>query len=289
MRFAPHWARVALGEDGEPDEAGPFVAFGWSLSDPAEARAMATRRARAIRAWVEDWDTNPDPEGDYYPTDGAVLREVVLEEGGAGPVRWAITRNQYGAEILNVDGLAILDVDIPARQVVEEPTGFFGRLFGRTRVRWERDDPAEVLGRLRPTLEASGFGGRIYETAAGFRVLVCSEVLSWSDPRFEALLADTRSDRLYATLCRRQECCRARLTPKPWRVGVRGPNKAVVPTPWAPGPTPAWTAWLQEYEARSAGFAAARPVADFGPPGVAAELAEAVARHARCVGEGRLA
>jgi hypothetical protein len=289
MRFAPHWARVSLGEDGQPDPAGPYVGFGWSLGDPAEARAMATRRALGVRAWVEDPEGRADPEGDYYPTDGSVLREVVLEEGGAGAVRWAVTRNRYGAEVLNVDGMAILDVDVPARRVVVEPTGFFGRLFGRPTVRWERDDPAEVLARLRATLDGCGLGGRVYETAAGFRVLVTSEVLSWDAPRFRELLEATGSDPLYATLCRRQECCRARLTPKPWRLGFRGPDTGTVPTPWAPDPVPAWREWLVRYRERSAGRSTARHLADFGPTGVVPELVDVVARHDRCVGDGELA
>ena len=289
MQLAPHWARVSLGEDGHPDAAGPFVAFGWSLHDPAEARSMATRRALAVRAWVGRAGDGPPPAEDYYPTDGSVLREVVLEAGGAGAVRWAVTRNRYGAEVLNVDGMAILDVDLPARRVVDEPTGFFGRLFGRRTVRWVRDDPAVALAALHAPLEASGLGGRIYATAAGFRVLVLSEVLAWDDARFTALLADTRADPLYATLCRRQQCCRARLTPKPWRVGLRGPHTGSVPTPWAPDPKPAWRAWLADYTRESAGFATTRVVARFGPAQVAPALVDVAARHDRCVGEGRLA
>lgn len=289
MRFAPHWARVCLGEDGEPNEAGPYIAHGWSLTDAAAAQAMATERARAVRTRVLDPD-RPEPETDeYYPNDGAVLREVALEEGGAGDVRWAVTRNRYGAEVLNVEGLGILDVDLPARKVVEAPTGFFGRLFGRPTVRWEVDDPDAVLARLRPVLEASGFGGRVYRTAAGFRVLVLDRVLAWDDLRFVRLLGDTGSDPLYATLCRRQECCRARLTPKPWRVGGAAPPGGIVPTPWAPGSSSAWTAWLRGYEQKCVGYTTAREVASFGPTGVAAALVAVLERHDRCVGDGELA
>lgn len=289
MQFAPHWVRVALGEDGQPDPTGPFVGHGWSLTDAAAARDMAHQRARAVRAWVQDPDRHLDPEGDYYPTDGSVLREVVLEEGGSGEVRWAVTRNRYGAEVFNVGGMGILDVDVPLRRVVEEPTGFFGRLFGRPKVRWVRDDPAEVLEGLREALAGSGFGGRIYETAAGFRVLVLSEVLRWDDPRFAALLDQTGSDPLYAALCRRQECCRARLTPKPWRVGIGGPAYGTVPTPWAPTPTPAWTEWLQLYTQQGAAYATTRLIGGFGPAQTAPALVEAAARHDRCVGSGPLA
>jgi hypothetical protein len=289
MRFATHWARVCLGEDGEPDEAGPYIAHGWSLTDAAAAHAMATERARAVRAWVLDPHRPWTGADEYYPNDGAVLREVALEEGGAGDVRWAVTRNRYGAEVLNVEGLGILDVDLPTRKVVEPPTGFFGRLFGRPTVRWELDDPDEVLARLQPVLEASGFGGRVYRTAAGFRVLVLDQVLAWDDPRFTRLLEEAGGDPLYATLCRRQECCRARLSPKPWRVGGTAPPGNSVPTPWAPGPSSTWTAWLRDYERKCRGYATARPVASFGPAGVTAELVAVLERHDRCVGDGDLA
>jgi hypothetical protein len=99
MRFAPHWERVSLDEAGEPDPDGPFVAFGWSFSHAAEARQMATERAQRLRYFFEDpyEREGHEPLDDDYPTDGSVLREVVLEEGATGGVRWAITRNSYGA------------------------------------------------------------------------------------------------------------------------------------------------------------------------------------------------
>ena len=289
MRFAPHWVRVSLGDDGQPDPIGPFVAFGWSLSDPDEARAMATERALRVRAWVHDYESDDAPEEDYYPTDGSVLREVALEHGRHGDVSWAVTRNRYGAEVLNVDGLGMLDVDIPVRRIVDEPKGFFGRLLGRRTVRYVSDDADDVLARVRPALQATGLGGRVYRTAAGFRVLITSTELSWSDPRFVELLDMTGTDRLYAALCRRQECCRARLTPKPWRIGYHSPPDNIVPAPWAPEPKPAWTRWLRTYQERSAGWSTTHLVETFGTEHVATSLVEVLARHDRCMGEHALA
>ena len=61
------------------------------------------------------------------------------------------------------------------------------------------------------------------------------------------------ADPLYVRLCRAQECFRARLTPKPWRVG----HYAMVwEYPWVNDrERSAVQSWKREYEAKTQGFA----------------------------------
>jgi len=294
VRFAPYWARVAVNGEGDEVPDGPFISHGWSLTDPEEAHAMALQRAQRVRRYVNEGTGAEDlcPEEDYYPTDGDVLREVVLREGGEeGAVRWAVTRNIYGAEVLNVEGLAILDVDLPVRRVEEEPKGFFGRLFGRKKLRFVQAEPEEVLRPLLKVLDASGLGGKVLRTHSGFRVMVLSQVMTHDDPAFVKLMADTGTDRLYAALCARQACCRARLTPKPWRMDtvVLPPLRSSVPWPWRPNGGPGWSEWLATYNSERPNWAVAHVETTFGPSRVDEGLLEALAQHDACVGEGPLA
>jgi len=104
----------------------------------------------------------------------------------------------------------------------------------------------------------------LYETPAGFRVLALHQTF---DPRGAAarqLLRDLRSDPAYVQMCELQACFRARVSGKPWRMGVRH----IVPRPgvWPvhPDRMARREQWIAEYEAAAAGFAACRFVAELG-------------------------
>lgn len=60
---------------------------------------------------------------------------------------------------------------------------------------------------------------RVYETPAGLRVLVQHRTFTPNEPEVDYAFKALGADQRYAGLCRRQQCFRARLTPKPWRMG----------------------------------------------------------------------
>jgi hypothetical protein len=64
---------------------------------------------------------------------------------------------------------------------------------------------------------------RLYETAAGFRLLFTDGRYSPKDSRTETIFQSLGCDPMYRRLCKEQECFRARLTPKPWRCGFQRP------------------------------------------------------------------
>ncbi|MBN1763766.1 MAG: hypothetical protein JW860_00785 [Sedimentisphaerales bacterium] len=67
---------------------------------------------------------------------------------------------------------------------------------------------------------------------------------------------------LYRKLTEKQECFRARLTPKPWRCGcTRPPNRF----PWdTPEAEQAYRQWQQQYENKSQAYATCRLLECFG-------------------------
>ena len=108
-----------------------------------------------------------------------------------------------------------------------------------------------------------GLAARVYRTAAGFRVLAQTDGLTPGGSRFRALARALDADPRYVALCAKQGCWRARLSPKPERVGCRRPPRETrFPRP--PEADPAFAAWLADYSAACAGHAVCRPLETIG-------------------------
>lgn len=59
---------------------------------------------------------------------------------------------------------------------------------------------------------------RVYETAGGLRAIETSRSWDPTDYHTKRIMKSVSADPLYIALCKSQECFRARLTPKPWRL-----------------------------------------------------------------------
>jgi hypothetical protein len=99
------------------------------------------------------------------------------------------------------------------------------RLFGKSDTTSATDPESNAIARVQAwTQKNPAWGWRIYRTRAGLRLLATHGLsapdTSASDNVFDALDADP----LYRTLCKNQKCFRARLSPKPWRIGVANPR-----------------------------------------------------------------
>ncbi len=64
---------------------------------------------------------------------------------------------------------------------------------------------------------------RVYRTSAGLRYLVTHTVFAPGDAESEAAMRAMGADPDYVKLCRVRKSFRARLTPKPWRIGLPKP------------------------------------------------------------------
>lgn len=222
-----------------------------------DAQAKASARAAELERLLEG-GRKPDRYG-YLDRP---MREQILE---AQP-GFAITRNAYGAQILNTERAMFVDVD------------------------FHDDDSQEpqALDQLRRLATAHGLGTRIYRTAGGLRGLVTSQPFDPKASATAALLAEVGCDPLYIRLCQAQQSFRARLTPKPWRIAMRPPHER---WPFADEDQAAQLAdWVRRYEAASRDRSICRLMEHAGPQAIAPELAPVVALHdARCVGTGALA
>jgi hypothetical protein len=94
------------------------------------------------------------------------------------------------------------------------------------------------------------FGFRIYETFQGARVIVLGRDFDAKSAETQGMLREFNADALYALLCAKQNCFRARLTPKPARMKMKG---IVVKYPRETEDAK-FTQWLKEYEYQSRNF-----------------------------------
>jgi hypothetical protein len=246
----------------------PLVAFGWSHESHAEAQAMARQRLARVVERVRRGEELPKG---YAYGDRPVREEILRETPGEGGAPSAlVTRNRYGALVLNTARALFIDVDVPQAR----GPGLVARIFGRAKP----DPEAAILERVRTALRgAAGASFRIYRTAAGFRVLATDPPFEPDSARARELLAAAGADPHFVRLCEVQRCFRARLTPKPERLGLARP-----PATWpreTEAERSAFADWLRIYEAKSAHRAVCRLVDSAGFGRVHEEIAPLLAIH----------
>ena len=101
---------------------------------------------------------------------------------------------------------------------------------------------------------------RVYRTPAGLRIMVLHDVFQPNDPSVEEFFDSVNSDPQYVWMCKRQECFRARVSPKPWRVLSSDVEQKLDQGVW---PVPEeWIGerneWVTQYEKASKGYASCR-------------------------------
>lgn len=267
MRQIPQMWESTQGRAVGPDGSDIIVrSWGWSTTSRDEARQMAQQRLpQVIEQAAQEFG-----HGGYYPR--AVLREELLEEvhDDSGSLIAAVTRNRYGAEVLSVDAVLIADVDLPQRSSPTS-TGMWGRLFGGGRSGTSAaDHEGEALQRLGAFAgDHPEWGTHVYRTAGGLRVLVTGTNARPGAAKATQILQAMDSDPLYVELCTTHETYRARLTPKPWRIGM-GALRTDWPTE-RPSGDDLRQRWVSRYDTASAGRASCERVASFGAAADATE------------------
>ncbi len=253
MRFPTYWVCDSYQDH---DRAGKLItrhAYGWSAESEADARRVARDRAkRSVDYAINGPQTRPRDEYGYGVDPAREELIDTLELEGA-PIA-AVTRNRYGALVLNTERVLFVDIDKP------KPTGgLFKRLFGKS------PSPVEMVMESMRAWHAANprHALRVYQTAAGFRVAFVESTHEATSPATIALMQSLNADPLYVTLCRRQKCFRARLSPKPWRCDMPTPRALF---PYASGEIEQGQRnWENQYVQRAESFATCQLLGTFGP------------------------
>ena len=302
--------------------------YGWS--DSSQAEALLHAKARVVEAheqWLAGEDiVRRERKEQYNQENGIPIREQIIAEHDFSTINSStssfidnnlskqatthliVTRNSYGAQVANVDNIAIIDVDaidLFAQLYPEDYDNFGMKWFWEDALNckvfdadsseyylklWTRNDPKrfsmkpQVIGfvvisivlasiiawlglswlllivfmaammsylwRQASKLEKSAKQEskqkimtmlesidpfmidllkkrvashineqfRLYKTPAGFRIIVTHDTVLPNNEVVAEWFAYFHADANYARLCQTQQCFRARLTAKPWRM-----------------------------------------------------------------------
>lgn len=332
MHIPQYWAQARLRHETSPRHGATVQRWGWSDNSQLDAEAHAQQRAQQALDDVLKPKAPPNLEtgvermewGREYGLDGATpIREEVLERRGDS----VLTRNSYGAHCLNVERIAIADMDHPLPKrgpmfpvmslimliiavpwlwitplvwsmglavimVVIAAIGlhFYTRL--RKWLHWREEK--QSLKNAPPATEAAlarvkeiseqhpNWGLRVYQTPKGLRVIVTHAPWSIQNPEVNTLFDGLNVDPLYALLCEKQQCFRARVTGKPWRMGMSGLSSMERRWPlMAPQHLQQRREWSVAYDKNAEQFAACHLLEQLGSTQFCAEAQAFVQWHDR--------
>jgi len=267
MNIPRYWARSAPGPAGSGVRPVPGWCWRWSDVSVDDAQRSANERVIELARMLE-----AGTPLDRYAYGDRPLREEIVQVVAENLA--VVTRNLYGALVLNSSRCMFIDVDFADKGAVPK-SGLFRRLLGKSAAA----GPEE--GALQSIRECAGrrpdLGMRIYRTRAGLRGLVTNRTFDPAAPESIDLLNDIGSDPLYIRLCQAQACFRARLTPKPWRCGLRPPATRY-PLLTADAQQ-RFNRWRAEYERVILGFGVCQFVEHVGRADVHPEVRQMLALH----------
>jgi hypothetical protein len=123
------------------------------------------------------------------------------------------------------------------------------------------------------------WGLRVYQTPKGLRVIVTHSAFDHQALEVKILFEALQVDPLYAMLCEKQKCFRARVTGKPWRMGMTGLSTQDRRWPTQPKRQPSRDQWCRTYDQKATGFAACRVLEQLGQGAIGAQVRDFVQWH----------
>ena len=273
MRIPRFWQHDTVEGTDERGHRHQAHGWGWSESSVEEAKSRANAAATRVLGWLLNEGATDEPDRYTYGT-RLPREEIVQEFSGDAPAY--VSRNAYGALILNTENLMFLDVDFPPRPN-RQPWGMIRRLLGRPPESTRADT---VLSVIRTTADNyRRLGIRVYRTHSGYRLMVTNERLSSDSTLAQELLRQFNSDPNYIRLCQAQQCFRARLTPKPWRCHLDVPP---VRFPFDDANCEStYRQWEKDYSRGVNGYSTCHFVKTLGPEVILNEFSELVKLHDR--------
>jgi hypothetical protein len=278
MKIPKYWAQGTAKVRGDRGEF-ELTMWQWSDTSQAEAAQAAEARARDVAARFTSFAAL-----NRYGYADRPLREEIVDviKGSDGRESAIVTRNSYGALVLNATRVMFIDIDFETKAKPSGLSSIMKRISNKEPVPepvTQHLDQIEAWAHQHPQWNI-----RVYRTYGGLRGVITNELFDPTDPASTEILQSLNSDPLYVKLCRAQECFRARLTPKPWRCG------SFVP-PWRyPWPTPAaemdQRKWEKTYQSAADRYTTCQLVKEFGSASAPLDIARIIDLHDRYARRG---
>jgi len=280
MKIPKYWAQATQTLQDTKGKTFALSCWRWSDVSVAEAREQARERiAEIARKLQNNEDLNRYSYGER-PLREEIVQEIVNPHNERIAV---ITRNAYGAMILNAARVMFIDIDIEQPKKAGGLATGIKQLFGKA----QPNPEAQALERMEEWVGRHPERGlRAYRTKAGLRCLVTHDVFDPTLASTGELLRSFESDPLYTRLCHDQGCFRARLTPKPWRCGVPLPPSKY---PWEDAKAElSYRRWERQYETMSQRYGVCQLIEELGSRESHPDVAVISATHDRytCAAEG---
>ena len=104
-----------------------------------------------------------------------------------------------------------------------------------------------------------------------------NQIADGVSPQLMRMMNDLESDPLYRELCRSQGCFRSRLTPKPWRIGLKSPG---VKFPFVDAEAEQqFDTWFSQYSAKAQRYKVCQFVTTIGDPAIHPQIARLLELH----------
>jgi hypothetical protein len=223
---------------------------------------------------------------DRYGYGARALREEIIQpiKAANGKEIALISRNSYGALVLNAARVMFVDIDFPKKKT-STLVGWLIRSLQKPSVTQEEQSLAQI-----ETWAARnpGLDMRVYRTYGGLRCLVTSNVFDPIEATTLNMMRELGCDPLYLNLCKDQQCFRARLTPKPWRCSIKRPTWRY---PWENSQIEQlYRLWEARYQLSAEKYTVCRLVKEIGHGRTHPEAAQVMAEHDRiALGRSELA
>ncbi|MBC3872665.1 hypothetical protein [Undibacterium flavidum] len=291
MLIPNYWAEASVKARRENKQI-TVRRFGWSEQSQEDAQNNAEARAQdaLTRLVAGEKLERREPKVAYNGALGVPIREEVLSRHKDA----VITRNLYGARCLNTPNVLFADIDFVVQKM---PSSFYWGVFfsviaalviariyfslGFTflfalatwfishklalwlwsqKVKASPSAEQSAMQRVDAFLEKhSDWHVRIYRTPAGLRLLAMHKTFGPDEPEVATVFKEIQADKIYVQMCSNQHCFRARVSPKPWRIGI---DSHLKPRPgvWPINPQrlPDRIRWVAEYERKAQTYASCR-------------------------------
>lgn len=271
--------------------------FGWSDVSEEDAKAHADQRLKEALSLLDKTGNvrKTDHKVSYNGGEGIPIREEVVSTHGD----IVISRNSYGALCINTPDVMFADIDLDDRPpsyigviiflVFAAASGFaalqlkswivlavgifawmmlsgmISRMINERIIDRKGGLESEALERFRQVSDENPhLHMRIYKTPMGFRILFMEDTHNPSGESTLELLKSLNSDKLYIQMCRNQQCFRARVSPKPWRIGVDRLRPRPGVWPIKSEHLKERSSWIKNYDEKSKAYSACSFVTKLG-------------------------
>ncbi|WP_343581111.1 hypothetical protein [Acinetobacter sp.] len=269
--------------------------FGWSDQSVAAAQRHAEQRvAEAIeKINAGEHIRRIEHKVPYNGAEGLPIREEIIAQHDDV----MITRNGYGALCLNTPDVLFADIDFAeSSQLTVHFAAFFMLLllsiavsayfmswmilvigliisFLFTRVfakslstlqrRFITTPEQRSLALIRNfSQQHPHWHLRVYRTPKGYRILAMHQIFDANGKEAQLMFEAIKADPHYVRMCKNQNCFRARISPKPWRIGMNRLRLGIWPVD--PQDLAIREAWVREYEQHAKHYSSCRFVEQFG-------------------------